>query len=416
MVIGLQPPTGDLSVNGSAEATYAAFKALPSELSTHFEPFVADMIEEVVRAIRTTIAEYARPMDDTYMHVVHRGVKQALVGFLDRMARPDADWEPVKSTFQSIGRGEAAEGRNLDSFQSALRLGARVTWHRVSELVETGQLPSKILATFGEAMLLHLDEMAAATTAGYAKARLHAAGELKQCRDRLIDLLTASPPVSAEAISDLAHIAEWPVPRELAVAVTDHAGEPGAGRPIVPPEFLARFDVHPGIVVIPDPGGPGRARTVAAVLHGLRTAVGPTVTLDSGARSLRWATDTLELSRRGIVPGTGLIRCTDHLATLLLFRDESLVDAIGERHLLPLEEIRSPQRERLAETLLCWLRCGHNASEVANRLAVHPQTVRYRLRQLDEVFGDQLHDPPTQFEMQLALHARELRRAAVGGT
>jgi DNA-binding PucR family transcriptional regulator len=91
------------------------------------------------------------------------------------------------------------------------------------------------------------------------------------------------------------------------------------------------------------------------------------------------------------------------------------VDAIAERHLLPLQEVRSPQRERLAETLLCWLRCGHNASEVAHRLAVHPQTVRYRLRQLDEVFGDRLHDPATQFEMQLALHARELYRAAIAG-
>ncbi|MEU7576444.1 helix-turn-helix domain-containing protein [Streptomyces sp. NPDC041068] len=97
---------------------------------------------------------------------------------------------------------------------------------------------------------------------------------------------------------------------------------------------------------------------------------------------------------------------------MLLFRDESLIDALVRRHLLPLDAVRSPRRERFAETLLCWPRCGHNASEVANRLAVHPQTVRYRLRQLDEVFGDQLHDPVAQFEMQLALHAVSLRPAA----
>ncbi|XMA39141.1 helix-turn-helix domain-containing protein [Streptomyces albogriseolus] len=181
-------------------------------------------------------------------------------------------------------------------------------------------------------------------------------------------------------------------------------------RPIVPTEFLARFDGQPGIIVVPDPQGPGRERAIAGALRGLNAALGPTVALDSGARSLRWALDALDLARRGVLPGTGLVRCTDHLATLLLFRDEDLVDAIARQYLGPLDAVRPPQRERLAETLLCWLSCARNASEVAQRLAVHPQTVRYRLRQLEEVFGDQLRDPTAQFEMQLALRSLRLRR------
>jgi DNA-binding PucR family transcriptional regulator len=140
--------------------------------------------------------------------------------------------------------------------------------------------------------------------------------------------------------------------------------------------------------------------------------MGPTVALHEGARSLRWAAEALELVRRGILPDTEMVHCQEHLATLLLFRDEALVDAMAERRLSPLDRIRSPQRERLAETLLTWLQSGHNASEVAARLAVHPQTVRYRMRQLDELFGERLHDPTAQFEMQLALRALTLRRAA----
>jgi hypothetical protein len=34
------------------------------------------------------------------------------------------------------------------------------------------------------------------------------------------------------------------------------------------------------------------------------------------------------------------------------------------------------------------------------------------MRQLDELFGERLHDPTAQFEMQLALRALTLRRAA----
>ncbi|MFE7033909.1 PucR family transcriptional regulator [Streptomyces sp. NPDC057621] len=396
----------------AAEAVDGPFKSFPSGLHDQLRPFFADITEEVVRAIRTEIPEYARPTDDTYMQVVHQGVEHALQGFLQRMAEPDGDGEPVRATYQRIGRGEADEGRSLDTFQSALRLGARVAWRRINALVDADLLPRHVLAAFGEALFLHLDEMAAATTTGYTEARLYAAGELRQRRTRLIDLLIVDPPASVAAITELARTAQWPVPRSLAVVVIDRGARAAGPPPIVPPEFLARFDVQPAVLVVPDPEGPGRARAVAGALQGLRAAMGPNVALQEGARSLRWATEALDLARRGVLPDTQMVRCRDHLATLLLFRDEALVDAMADRHLRPLDSVRLPQRERLAETLLSWLQCGHNASEVAARLAVHPQTVRYRMRQLDELFGDRLHDPTAQFEMQLALRALNLRRAA----
>ncbi|MCZ0985210.1 helix-turn-helix domain-containing protein [Streptomyces diastatochromogenes] len=121
-----------------------------------------------------------------------------------------------------------------------------------------------------------------------------------------------------------------------------------------------------------------------------------------------------------MLPGTdaagGVVRCQDHLSTLLLLRDDALLDAMAERWLRPLEQVRPPQRERLAETLLGWLQSGRGVAEVAARLAVHPQTVRYRMRQLDELFGELLHDPAARFEIQLALRARELRGGAAAGT
>jgi hypothetical protein len=41
-------------------------------------------------------------------------------------------------------------------------------------------VPRDVPADFGEALFLHLDEMAAATTEGFTQARLHAAGEPQQ--------------------------------------------------------------------------------------------------------------------------------------------------------------------------------------------------------------------------------------------
>jgi DNA-binding PucR family transcriptional regulator len=42
---------------------------------------------------------------------------------------------------------------------------------------------------------------------------------------------------------------------------------------------------------------------------------------------------------------------------------------------------------------------------MARELHVHPQTVRYRLAQLRELFGERLDDPDARFELALALRA-----------
>ena len=47
---------------------------------------------------------------------------------------------------------------------------------------------------------------------------------------------------------------------------------------------------------------------------------------------------------------------------------------------------------------------------VAAELDVHPQTVRYRVKQLRELFGERLEDPEARFELSLALRAGVVAR------
>jgi DNA-binding PucR family transcriptional regulator len=60
----------------------------------------------------------------------------------------------------------------------------------------------------------------------------------------------------------------------------------------------------------------------------------------------------------------------------------------------------------LTETLAAWLDRPGQVQAVAAALDVHPQTVRYRVRQLRDLFGDRLDDPDARFELSLALRAR----------
>ncbi|RVX45286.1 PucR-like helix-turn-helix protein [Nonomuraea polychroma] len=382
----------------------------PADIVTTLRSGIGRVSEEMIKEIQTRIPEYDRPDDELYMKVVRMAVEQAIEGFLDRIEHPGAPWDP--EPFRMIGRGEAAEGRNLESLQTAMRLGARVGWRRLTELAGPLELSPQLLYDLGEAIFVYLDQLADAAAEGFEEGRARAAGEMERRRARLLDMLLSQPPASPEAIADLAKAAGWRLPRTVACVALDdqpsgaHRPSAPARMPPLPPDVLAGLERPSPCLLVPDPSGPGQAQMLEQALRGRRGAIGPAVPLAAAATSLRWAREAQELSRRGVLP-RGLLRCEDHMATLVVFKDEELVSALAEVRLAPLAHLRPTQQDRLAETLLAWLRYGRVAGEVAARLHVHPQTVRYRLRQLEELYGDQLADPDIRFELEIVLRARQ---------
>jgi DNA-binding CsgD family transcriptional regulator len=383
----------------------------PADIVRTLRAGIGRVSTEVIEEIQARIPEYARPSDELYIKVVRTAVEQGIEGFLDRIEHPGASWDP--EPFRMIGKGEAAEGRNLEPLQTAMRLGARVGWRRLTEIADPLGLSPQSLYDLGEAIFVYLDQLADAAAEGFEEARAHSAGEMDRRRNRLLDLLLSRPPAGAEAIADLAKAAGWRLPRTVAcVALDDRHGTRRA--PALPPDVLLGLERPAPCLLVPDPNGPGQGPMLDHALRGYRAAIGPAVPLAAAATSLRWAREALELSGRGVLP-RGLLRCADHLATLVVFKDEELVSALAEVRLAPLAHLRPTQQDRLAETLLAWLRHGRGAGEVAARLHVHPQTVRYRLRQLEELYGDQLADPEIRFELEIALRARQAVGASLRG-
>ena len=71
--------------------------------------------------------------------------------------------------------------------------------------------------------------------------------------------------------------------------------------------------------------------------------------------------------------------------------------------LAALDDLSPTAREKLVETLRAWLLHHGRGERVAAELFVHPQTVRYRVGQLREVYGDRLDDPSFVLDATLAL-------------
>jgi DNA-binding PucR family transcriptional regulator len=103
----------------------------------------------------------------------------------------------------------------------------------------------------------------------------------------------------------------------------------------------------------------------------------------------------------------------DHLSTLCLLTDPYLLTEIGNRSLAPFDGLTSKRRARLGETLLAWLQSRSSAPDLATQLGVHPQTVRYRLRQLEELFGDRLNNPDERLNLEVTLRAEQLAATGV---
>jgi DNA-binding PucR family transcriptional regulator len=121
--------------------------------------------------------------------------------------------------------------------------------------------------------------------------------------------------------------------------------------------------------------------------------------------SVRRAIATHALLVAGRLGPEDFARAEEHLPALVIAADPALGAELAEQRLAPLAALPDGPRARLTETLRAWLdRPGH-VQAVAAELGVHPQTVRYRVRQLRDLFGEDLEDPEARFELSLALRA-----------
>jgi DNA-binding PucR family transcriptional regulator len=105
-----------------------------------------------------------------------------------------------------------------------------------------------------------------------------------------------------------------------------------------------------------------------------------------------------------VLPDAALIDCVEHVGMLWIESEPLIREHIVQRELAPL--LQAPERTRvvLAETLLLVLETHASAPALADRLGVHPQTVRHRLRKLREMFGERI-DGGENLVLLLALRA-----------
>lgn len=385
---------------------------LPRHLIATMRSQLPSLTDEIITALRQELPEYARPMDGPYGQALRTGVYQALSSFVDLLADPAAPRDKRDEVFRLLGRYEADEGRSLDTLQAAFRIGSRLAWRRVSKIGRQGNLSSSVMSQLADGVIGYTHELATLSVEGYHAARARSGEARDQWRRRLLALLVEIPPVPRRAITDLAGLAGWRMPEEVTPVAVQADGGADTGQLRLDNDVLADVTCAQPYLLIPGPLTADRRSMLNAALAGQRAAVGLTVPPESAGDSLRWAREALALSESGIIADGVITLCEQQLVTLMLLSDRALADQVVRRQLARLGSLTPRQRRRLTETFTALLESGGTAVEAADRLNVHPQTVRYRLKQLEQAVGDQLADPDARFELELALRVSRLRQRA----
>ncbi len=398
--------THALEPNGVAEPP----SAIPRQLAAVLRPELDSLAEEIIAEIRRTIPEYARPIDGPYGQALRVGVGMAITAFVDQLADPTMPREHRDDVCRKLGQNEEREGRSLDTLQAAYRVGGRVAWQRIMKVGRRTSLSSTTMSQLADALFGYLDDLASLSLAGHTEARTRSAEAVAEWRTRLLHQIVEGASVSEGAFGELAALARWSMPTEVTmIAVTSGAA---VATPLLDGDILLDPRGTEPYLLVPGQMTAARCRSLETALPGERLAIGVTVVLRQAADSLRWARQALNLAVLGVFGAGRIIRCEEHLPTVWLLSDTALIDQVGRRQLAALAGLTSKQRARLLETLGAWLRTRGSAAEIAEALSVHPQTVRYRMRQLEKAFGARLDDPDERFALELVLRASRLRELA----
>ncbi len=386
---------------------------VPAEAADRMRSVVLGTGDDIIEQVRAEVAEYALSMDGVFGQNIRRGVSVALEQFLQLLGTDD-DLPDTRVYFE-LGRVEHRQGRTMDALQSAYRVGSRVMWRRISAGSDTYGLGPDGIFRLAEALFEYIEQLAAASVAGYAHEQSLTAGSRHARRHTLVAAFLRTPPPEGPELERLVREAEWALPRSLAVAICDEDAMQAVCRRLPADVLGSRVDGL-GVLVIPDPDGPGRADALLDATAGVSAVVGPTVSVDQVARTVERARAAWPLVTAGELrsqpdderslearPASGLVRADDHLLALLLHADVSVTADLVAQRLEPLRRMTSSARDRAVTTLRAWLDAHGDIAETAGRLHVHPQTVRYRLARLRESFAGALDDPVARLEVALAL-------------
>ena len=375
----------------------------PAAIAARIDP--AAVAERMVEIFRAEIPGYQRlpsgVLAGQILDVARRNVELFVVCVGTGIKPSDAQLEP----FRVSARDRAAEGMPLEDLLHAYRLGGRLAWEAMVQ--EAGAAEQHALPSLAGLVMEYLDGVSSAVANSYLEERQHLVSEEERRLRTLLDALVGAQPLDA-GLRDLMERLRFPAADAYQpfAAMLPESSARAHSRLAARLRDRGLLAVTEGVRVA-GLAAPGRGGVVlddpdarAVLVEGEDT---PRHQLAAALEEVRLAADVAQRLGR-----TGALDLPAMAPELLLARSPRLAGLVRNRALAPLRPVPGRRSPDLIATVRTLFEERLDRRRAAAALHVHPNTLDYRLRRVQELTGLDLDSPADITLLVLALAANQL--------
>lgn len=390
-------------VDAGAEALAARMLERTEEFASAVAARISSLVP--VYAERVPLAELRRSVAEHFRVVFD--------GLLD----PELDGNAPADL---AGRARAAGGVPMSAVFEGYQIALAYIWESLAESAERDEVAPRVALRAASALWRRLSRFTDVMSDSYRTELASRIRSEEQRRSALIQALLEghlSEPQVWEAADALRipHQGPYVVIAARVAGAGEHGltrgMEEGLQRQSITSAWRLMHDVEIGLASLPRPADQLDV-LVDALASGSVGRVGISPMFDDltgTAQALRLARVAL---RGAASPGKVVVFGRDSLSVAAASAPDVMA-RLSRAILAGLDAMPAEDRAILLDTFGAWLDHGGSADEAARRLYVHPNTVRYRLRRLEERTGRTLSDPRHIAELSLAFEVDRGRIASL---
>ncbi|OBG63853.1 MULTISPECIES: CdaR family transcriptional regulator [unclassified Mycobacterium] len=323
----------------------------------------------------------------------------------------DVDVSPAERT----GTERATAGVPLPAVMTAYRIGFRFMWEETLAVARAAAIPTDAILDATARIFFAQETFTQAMATAYRQQLTTQLLEREEERSALVEALLSQRMTDKQSLWEAADLLRLPASGPYVVVAAKLPAVGRLGLPAIENKLSARDirsawrlspDLQVGIVALKGPRVSAPLRILVEVLGQAATA---RVGISPPFRSLTDTGDALRLARAAAgskQSGDSLVSVFDD--TPLALAAVSAPEVMGKIKSLLLQrlnELAADERSILLNTFQAWLDADGSANDAAAKIFCHPNTVRHRLRRIEELTGRSVSRPRDLAELCLAFEA-----------
>jgi hypothetical protein len=314
----------------------------------------------------------------------------------------------------AAGTARALAGVPLPAVMTAYRIGFRFMWEETLAAARAAQIPTESMLDATARVFLAQDTFTQAMTSAYRQQVTTQILEQEEERSALVEALLSRRITDTQSLWEAADLLRLPTSGPYVVVAAELPAIGKLGLPAIENKLSTRDirsawrllpDLHVGIVHMRIRDTISTLTSVLRQIATVRVGVSPPIDdLAETGSALRFA----RLAVTGKPSADSLVTVFDDtpLAVAAVSAPEVMAK-IKSSVLGRLNELPPDERTILLDTFQAWLQAGGSANEAAGKVFCHPNTVRHRLRRIEELTNRSLSRPKDIAELCLAFEVEQ---------